>query len=138
MNPTPPPQLDPVSAVTAVLALMLTPPLAEIAGHYAVIIIAAVVGGAWSLGRHQAQSRGGALLFLLLVSGTAMMLTMGIARLLAFWLPGSDSSVSWLVAPVALVIGGIGHEWPTAARWLLGRLGRLIDIRIGGGGGGST
>lgn len=132
----PPPQLDPVSAAVALLAVLFAPPLPEIIGHYAVIIVAAVIGGAWSLGRHQAQGRAAAAIFLLLVSGTAAMLTMGIARLIAQWLPGTDGGVTWLVAPVALLIGGIGHEWPAVGRWLLGRLGRRIDARIGGGGNG--
>jgi putative flippase GtrA len=129
-----PPQLDPPSAVAALLVLWLqvSQPVADIAAHYVVLIVAALIGGAWSLGQRPAQSWPRAMLFLMLVSGTAAMLTTGLATLLARWLPGELGGIAWLVAPVALCIGAIGHRWPDVGRWLIGRVGRKIDVRIDG------
>lgn len=122
--------LDPVGAITAGLALLMSPTLASIVGHYAVIIVASIVGGAWSLGRRSSVSRSSALLFLLLISSTAAMITTGIAVLISNWLPFANNGISWLVAPIGLIIGAIGHDWARVGPWLVNRVGKLIDVLI--------
>lgn len=128
---TPRENLDPVGAITAGLALLMSPALASIVGHYAVIIVASIIGGAWSLGRRNSISRSSAILFLLLISSTAAMITTGLAVLINNWLPfASDNGISWLVAPIGLIIGAIGHDWARVGPWLVDRVGKLIDILI--------
>ncbi|WP_377780604.1 hypothetical protein [Comamonas odontotermitis] len=43
-----------------------------------------------------------------------------------------------MLAPIALVVGGVGDDWPKLGRWFFGWIGRLLERRvdrIGGDGG---
>jgi hypothetical protein len=136
MSQPAPPQLDLPSAVAALLVIwvQVSQPAADIVAHYGVIVVSALIGGAWSLGnRPNPLVWWRAMLFLALVSGTAAVLTTGLATVVAHWLPGEQKGINWIVGPVAISIGAIGHRWPDVGRWLIGRVGRRIDARIDGG-----
>jgi len=117
---TPPPShasLDPVSVVTA-LAAALGLPLANVIGPYAVIVVAALTGGATALGRRAETTRIGATLFLARVVGTAVLLTAAAAELATVYWPSLAGYSQWLLAPIALVIGWIGDDWRGVLRWV--------------------
>lgn len=124
-----PPSLDPVHATTAIVAVFFGPTLAAYVGPYAVIILCASVGSAWSLGRRPVTTRSGAFKYFLLMSGTALVLTVPLAQWLGGWLGHDDSR--WLFSPVALLIGGVGGDWPKLLTWAGGRVLRLIERRAG-------
>lgn len=126
-----PNNLDPVNAAIALLAAFFGQTLAGIIGPYAVILIASTVGAAWSLGRREPSTRGGAVGYFVLINATALLVTANAARALGAWLGHADST--WLLAPIALLVGGIGSDWPRIGRWALERAGRVIDSRTGGG-----
>lgn len=122
--------LDPVGVVIALVAVVLSPDLAAVIGPYTVIIIASTIGAAWSLGGKPPMDKWSALGYFVMLAGTACMITvaatLGLAKLL-----GLTDAVHWLIAPVALLIGGVGDNWPAIGRWIIARLGRLIERRTG-------
>lgn len=122
-----------MSVAVAITGLLLGPAMAEIVGPYAVIIVAATCGAAWSLSRRETSTRRSALLFFARINATAALITVGLATLThqAFGLEG----VNWLLAPVAMLVGGVGDDWPDVGRWVINRLGRLIERRAGIDGG---
>ena len=128
--------LNPVDATIALLLLVVSPEAARVVGPYAVIILAAVTGAAWSLGRREPKpdkpydgSRFGALIFMLKIILTAILVTVGLA-FAAKETFSLTTDVNWLLAPIGLLVGGVGDDWPKVGKWIINRLGRLIDRRI--------
>jgi len=125
--------LDPVNVLIALGSVLFGSQLAGIIGPYAVIIIAATVGASWSLGSRAPTTRGSAVRYFVLLNATAMVVTVQAANGLALWM--GLQNTSWLLAPIALLIGGVGDSWPRIARWAVGLAGRVIERRTGGDGG---
>lgn len=129
-----PSHLDPVNVAIALAGVLFGPTLAAVVGPYAVIIIAATVGAAWSLGRREPAPRLGAAWYFLRLQTTAILVTASLASAAARWLGLDDHT--WLLAPIALLVGGVGDDWPRLMRWLLLRAQRLLERRAGGPPGG--
>ena len=128
-------QLDPVSVAIALASVIFGPALATVIGPYAVIIVSATVGAAWALGRREPGARLGAAWYFLRLNATAVLVTVSLANLAGQW--AGQQNTTWLLAPIALLVGGVGDDWPRIGRWLLERAGRLIERRAGGDGGAS-
>lgn len=128
-------QLEPTSVAIAIASVLFGPTLAGYIGPYAVIVIASTVGAAWALGRRDASARLGAAWYFLRLNATAVLLTTGLANLAGKWLGIEESS--WMLAPIALVVGGVGDDWPRLGRWLFERAGRVLERKAGGGEGGA-
>ena len=109
--------LDPVYIATLIFGVYLAPTVAAILGPYAVIVICCTIGTSWALGRRPTSSRASALKFFLLMNGTALMVTTAAARGVANHFEVDDPN--WLLAPVALMIGWIGHDWPIIVKHVL-------------------
>ena len=109
--------LDPVHVATLVFGGFLAPAVAQILGPYAVIVLCCTIGTSWALGRRPTSSRASALKFFLLMNGTALMVTTAAARGVANHFEVDDPN--WLLAPVALMIGWIGHDWPSIVKRVL-------------------
>lgn len=124
--------LDPVNAAIALGSVLFGPQLAAIIGPYAVILIAATVGAAWSLGGRIPGTRVGAVRYFLLLNTTALVVTVQIANGLALWLDLQHTT--WMLAPIALLIGGVGDSWPRIMRWAIARAGRVIERSTDGKG----
>lgn len=117
--------IDPVSVITGLLAASgVGATVAHGLASYAVIILAAAVGAFWALGRKEPDVKGSPSLFVLLMSGTAAFITAGVAELANHYL--GWSSINWLLAPIALAIGGIGHDWPAVLKWAAGPVMRRL------------
>ena len=69
------------------------------------------------------MSRLKALLFFLRINSTAAIVTVFIADFLAKQLGYSSGTGEglWLIAPIALMIGGVGDDWPSLIRWVVKR-----------------
>lgn len=104
------PQIDPVSAAVAVFTVFVSPAVAHVMGVYSVIFLAAAFGSGWALMRREKKSLLNAVGFIILMTGTATYTTVGIAQLVNKWTALSNGNV--LLGPVALLIGGVGHDWP--------------------------
>ena len=109
--------LDPVHIATLIFGAFFAPAAAQILGPYVVIMLCCTIGTSWALGRRPTTSRASALRFFLLMNGTALMVTSAAARGIATHLHVEDPH--WLLAPVALTIGWIGHDWPTLIKWVI-------------------
>lgn len=124
--------LDPVSVAIAVASIIFGPALASVIGPYAVILMGSTVGAAWSLGRREKDAQQlRAVWYFLRLNATAVLVTVSLARLTGQWLGIDDPS--WLLVPTAIVIGGIGDDWPRIGAWLLQRAGRMFERRTGSG-----
>lgn len=126
-------QLDPVSVAIALCGILFGPALAGIIGPYAVILISCTVGAGWALGRRDPAARLSAAWYFLRLNATAVVVTVSLAQLAGRWL--GDDDHSWLLAPIALIVGGVGDDWPSLGRWLFLRWLRFTERRSGGDGG---
>lgn len=126
-------QLDPVSVAIAVAGAAVSPELAELVGPYAVILLAATTGAGWSLGQREPGPRSSALLYFLRLNALAVLITVGLATLASKLWPASGADVNWMLAPIGLLVGGIGDDWPKVGRWVVGFIGRRFDSSTGGG-----
>lgn len=124
-------QLDPVSVAVAIAGIVVSPQLAAMMGPYAVILLAATTGAAWSLGDRQPGSRLSAVWYFLKINATAVLLVVGMATLVTQAWP-SFEGVNWMLAPISLLVGGVGDNWPAVGRWIVARIGRLVEQRTGG------
>lgn len=125
--------LDPVSVAIALASVIFGPALATVIGPYAVIIVSATVGAAWALGRREPGARLGAAWYFLRLNATAVLVTAGMATLAGRWLGIAETN--WMLAPIALLVGGVGDDWPRLARWVFERAGRVLERKAGGDGG---
>lgn len=126
-------QLDPVNVSIALASVLFGPALAGVVGPYAVIMIASTVGAAWALGRRDPSARLGAAWYFLRLNATAVLVTVGLASIAGRWMGHEDTS--WMLAPIALLVGGVGDDWPRLCRWIFMRWLRFFERRTGGDGG---
>jgi hypothetical protein len=117
----PPPPLDIVSTVTFALSLAIAPGVAAVVAPYAVIILCAMGGAAFSASSVAETTRKGTLWHLILWTGVAVVFTVPSSELLA---RVSGLEIRWLFAPVAGLIGA-------RPRWLWLRIVATLDRRIG-------
>ena len=101
---------------------------------YAVILVGATLGASWSLGGQELKSNTAAARHFILLGATAMLVTVPVANGLAQWIGMSSST--WMLVPIAILIGSVGDAWPRVGRWALALAGRVIERRSGGGGSG--
>lgn len=115
--------LDPTHVAVTVASAVLAPALAEVVGPYAIIFVASSIGASWALGRQATMTRLKALLFFLRINSTAAIVTVFLADFISKqlgYISGSGEGL-WLIAPIALVIGGVGDDWPTLIQWVVKR-----------------
>ena len=115
--------LDPTHVAITIASAVLAPALADVVGPYVIIFIASTIGASWALGRQATMTRLKALLFFLRINFTAAIVTSSIASALAKqmgYASGTGEGL-WLIAPIALVIGGVGDDWPALIHWVLKR-----------------
>jgi hypothetical protein len=126
-------QLEPTNVAIALASVLFGPALAGVIGPYAVILIASTVGAAWALGRRDPSARLGAAGYFLRLNATALLITAGLSAMAGHWLGFEETN--WMLAPIALFVGGVGDDWPKIGRWVIERLGRILERRAGGDGG---
>lgn len=125
MSAQPAPFPDFVTLVILVSATVLDPELSRIVGPYAVIFFSAALGGAWGASRQETYTRIDTLKFLLLGIGTALVITVPLSVYLEqHWLVESK----WTLGPVAMLVGGIGKDWPRVGEWVLGFARKVIEL----------
>lgn len=129
---TPPPQstvpLDIVSVAIAVATAIFQADTAGYVGPYVVIAIAAVLGGFWNATSRPPGSRLGVIGVLCGTLVLALLITVPIAEWASIRF--GTHLHGWL-APVALVVGGIGSKWPRVFSWGVGLGRRVIEATIG-------
>ena len=124
-----PPPLDPSSVASALIGALIGAELASYVGPYAVIAAGGAAGACFALSRMPPSGRAFAYSFVAAMTALSLMLTASIAEMIHYAFPGID--VRWLLVPVALIVGGIGHDWPNVGGWIVTRAGRLFERRTG-------
>jgi small basic protein len=109
-----PPQnnLDLVGMLIIVLGLVFSPQLAAVLAPYTAVLLGALIGTGWGLKRREAETTlKSTLLFVTLMLGTCLIVTMPVAVYLQRYT--GENTYQWLLAPVAFLIGFVGEDWPT-------------------------
>lgn len=125
-----PQHLDPVSVTTAILTVALGPQMAQVLGPYAVIVLAATTGAAWGLAKADPMTRTQAGMYFLRLNAMAVLLTVAFEQILHAYVP-SMAGTHWALAPIALLVGGIGNSWPAIGRWVVDKVGRFVGRKTG-------
>ncbi len=105
-----PPQLDIVTVAIAAASAMLGTYWGGIVGPYAVIILAAMGGAAWSAASRPESTRWAAVRHGGLMVGLALLVTVPLAEFLTRW-TGLESR--WMLGPLAALIAA-RPEWVVA------------------------
>lgn len=114
MTVPPPPPIDLVSLLVLVASLLFGDTLGHALGPYAVIVLGALLGAAWSASRLDPRGGVSTLRHIAMMVVLALIVTVPLAS----W--GADYfqiERRWLFGPVAVVIAGVGPDWPAVARW---------------------
>lgn len=119
------PSLEPGSVAAVIASAIFSPALAHVVGPYALIILAANAGAAWSLGQRRFSTRTEGFGYFALVSITAAVLTAGMVQLIQHRLQLDEPE--WLLGPTAFFIGMVGNRWPMVFRWVLDRARRVLS-----------
>lgn len=114
MNVDPP--LDPITVAITFATLLFGPQLAAVIGPYAVILLGAVIGSAWSATRRPpGSSRVGTALYVFLFTALALLVTVPLAQALSNAYPKVEAR--WLMGPLAVFVAGVGDDWPALLVW---------------------
>lgn len=124
MSTPAPPAIDVVTVAIAVSTFAFGPAVAQFVGPYSVIFLGAVLGGAWSASRRDAASRGSTIVHMMLMIGLAVLITVPAAGIASNYL---TLDLKWLLGPMAVVIAGIGHDWPRVGVWAVEFARGLIE-----------
>ena len=110
--------LDIVYVMVAILSGLFGPQMAAIVGPFAVIVLSAVGGAAWSVGRRPLELRsvGNDSFFFFRLALTAIMVAGGIAVFAERW-TGADTR-QWTLPVIAMLIGAVGDDWPSVGQWV--------------------
>lgn len=119
------PITDALGLFTIFAAWIFSPQIAVVMGPYMLIITVSVLGASLSLARRPTTSRLSALRYFVVTVGIAITFTVGISSLVASYHENLTERV--LLAPVAMAIGLIGHDWPRLGKAIVAGIFRLID-----------
>lgn len=125
MTPPSSPNLDLVSVAVALLGVLLSREVAQIVGPYVVIFFGAILGASFAASRRPQTTRSRLLGFMATVVGLTLVITVPCAQIIAAWYP--EAEVRWTLGPVAILIGGIGSDWPKVAAWFLGLVRTVVE-----------
>jgi len=124
---------DIVGLFVFVAALLFSREVAQVVGPYMVIVAAASIGASFSLARREKDTRVRAVWFFVRVCGLALLITVSLAAIVAAYHP--DLSERALVAPIALLVGYIGDDWPRLLAKVVKAIMAGVDLlRTRGGG----
>lgn len=117
---TEPSSVGAVASVTGGMVVLLGPVL----GPWAAVVITATIGALWSVGRVETETRLEAVRFLIQIVLTAVVLTGGIAAVLA-------QKLAWALdhalPAVAFTIGALGDKFNTLKDAVVKRLRSVIS-----------
>ena len=99
---------EPTAPTTVGIVVLASAVLGPAAGEYAVIVLSALAGGLWALGKLATPSRTAGALLLLRLLLTAVVLTGGAA----WWIDSHyQIPAHQLLAPIAFLIAALGDRW---------------------------
>lgn len=123
------PQTDIISVAIALVGAAIGNSLAPYVGPYVVIAIAGAIGAScFALPRMEPTDNRKTFGFVLAMTFFACLLTVGAAEAIQSY---AHLESRWTLAPIALIIGGIGHDWITVGKWVVSFIGRVFERRAG-------
>lgn len=124
MSAPAPPPIDIVSVMIALAGLIFGHDLAMVVGPYAVVLMGATLGATLSAARMEPGQGMSTLAHMLLFITLALLMTVPGAYLLEqqFSFEGK-----WTLGPVAVLIAGIGQDWPVLVRWAIEQARGFIE-----------
>lgn len=129
-NPTPP-NLDPVSVVSAIALVVFGPVAAPYAGPYIVMLLGAFIGAMVALRmRSPDGGRTGAFGFVCILVVWSMAISIPVAWKFGDW-AGQDWK--WALFPVSLAAAAIGDKWVDIGKWFIGVLKAAFERMTRGG-----
>ncbi|RYF70864.1 MAG: hypothetical protein EOO22_13565 [Comamonadaceae bacterium] len=105
---------------------MFSAEVANVVGPYMAIVIASAIGASFALRRREKASRLSALWFFGRVVGLAVVLTVALAFAASWKWPGLHERV--LLAPIALMVGFIGDDWPALLSKIMRGIFSVVDL----------
>lgn len=126
------PIADIVGLCVFIAALLFSSDVAGVVGPYMVIVIASTIGASFAVARRDKSTRTSAIWFFTRVVGLAVLLTVGFAAVANAFRP--DLSPRVLLAPIAILIGFVGDDWPKLLAKCLRVLYGALDLLRGKGG----
>ncbi|OUL98536.1 hypothetical protein [Variovorax sp. JS1663] len=127
-----PPVVDIVGLFVFIAAILFSHEVAAVVGPYMVIVIASTIGASFALARRDRTTRTAAIWFFTRVVGLAVLLTVGFAAIASAYRP--DLSPRVTVAPIALMVGFIGDDWPKLLSKCMRVIYGALDLVRGKGG----
>lgn len=121
--------LDPSSIAVAIIGSVCGAEIANYLGPYSVIAAGGAAGACIALSRSEQTTTLKACIFVALMTSISIMLTVSASELIRYAFPSIE--IKWLLAPVAIIIGGVGHDWPIIGKWIVSRAGLLFEKRSG-------
>lgn len=115
--------VDPVVGVAQALSIVIGTAAAAALAPHLVVLVSGLAGGIIGLMSWRKCSIWMGALYVIGMGCMAWLFAGSLSELLAsFWPVFADRR---FLSPIALVIGVIGHRWPSVGRWALG-LGRTL------------
>jgi hypothetical protein len=124
-----PPSLDIVAVFIAIATVIFGRDMASIIGPYAVIFLGAMLGGMWSATRRESKGPMSTAIYLFGIVLMSLLFTVPVAEFVARHTDSKDARQFF--APAALLIAGIGPDWPSVVRWLISLARIVIERRAG-------
>jgi len=122
------PPIDPVSVIVTLISIAGVDAMAQVLGPYVVIAAAGLGGAGFGAMRWRKSTRWEVTLYVLGFSFMSLMLTVPLTELSMRFMPAAwHIEGRWLLAPMAALIAGIGHDWPSVITWGITRLDRAIE-----------
>ncbi len=126
------PRLDPVSVVQVLAAMLVGAGPAAYLGPYAVIAAGGAAGAFIALSRRPPERSLHAAAFVTVMTLMALLLTVSAAEVLRHY---TSLEIRWTLAPLAMLIGGVGYDWPAVGSWIVSAARRVFERRAGIDGG---
>lgn len=124
--------LDLVSVASMLATAAIGGELAEAIGAYAVILACGIAGAGYGLARWRTCTRFEGVAYVLGWTVIAAATAVPLAELAVWTWPTLDRR--WFIAPAAIAVSGIGHDWPAVVPWLLDKLQALRGGGMSSGG----
>jgi hypothetical protein len=124
--------IDVVGLSTALAAIVFSAEVADLVGPYMVIVGGAVFGASFALARRDKTRRPSAVWFMTRVAGLAILLTVSLASLVNAYRP--DLQVRVLLAPISLLVGFVGDDWPKVLSKVMRMVWAAVDLMRSKGG----
>lgn len=133
MTPPDQTQLEVVTVAVVLITAIAGGGIAQYAGPYLIIVVAALIGSYYALQRRPELGRWQSLGFVIATTALAVVATgsASIVASAALGKAGIEVQAHYLLVPIAGGIGFVGPDWPQFIMWAVGLFKRRAERRAG-------